>query len=233
MNIIEQITEAFQVAFDDKTLSRNEKRALKKLLKEADLNERKRDILRSKIFDIAEKGMGNYEARFILEWAEDASRLVENSGDGEESDGSSVYFSPGEECRDAIITLIRSARKTLDICVFTISDDEITKAIIDRHKMGTPIRVITDNDKCYDAGSDIFKLNEAGIHVRVDDDAHHMHHKFAIIDRETVLTGSYNWTRSAAKYNEENLLVTKERSVIKRFVDEYDRMWKKEMVDLP
>lgn len=233
MNIIDQITEAFQVAFDDKTLSRNERKALRQLLKEADLDDRKRDILRSKVFDIAEKGMGNYEARFILEWAEDASRLVDSGGEGGGNDASSVYFSPGETCRDAIITLIQSARKSLDICVFTISDNEISDAILARHKMGTPVRLITDNDKCYDAGSDIFRLSEAGIHVKVDDTTHHMHHKYAVVDREVVLTGSYNWTRSAAQYNEENLLVTREKSVISRYQEEFNRMWKKEMVDLP
>ena len=232
MNIIDQISHAFQIAFDDKNLSRNERKALKKMLKEANLDQRKKDILRSRIFDIAEKGMGNYESRFVLEWAEDASRLLEASGSDDDDSGSSVYFSPGEECRDAIITLIRSARRSLDICVFTISDDEISKAILDRHKMGTPIRLISDNDKCHDAGSDIFRLNDAGIHVRLDDTDHHMHHKFAVVDREVLLTGSYNWTRSAAKYNEENILVTRERGVVAEFQKEFDRLWKKEMVDL-
>jgi len=34
-----------------------------------------------------------------------------------------------------------------------------------------------------------------------------MHQKFAVIDRSVVLTGSYNWTASADKFNHENLLL--------------------------
>ena len=34
-----------------------------------------------------------------------------------------------------------------------------------------------------------------------------MHNKFAVIDDEIVLTGSFNWTSAAANNNQENLVV--------------------------
>jgi mitochondrial cardiolipin hydrolase len=52
-----------------------------------------------------------------------------------------------------------------------------------------------------------------------------MHHKFAIIDSRLVLTGSYNWTRSAAEYNHENLLVTNSKQAIGQFEKEFNRLW--------
>jgi len=54
-----------------------------------------------------------------------------------------------------------------------------------------------------------------------------MHHKFAILDGETLLTGSYNWTRGAARDNEENLVVTTDLRFIAPFVDTFDRLWEK------
>jgi len=54
----------------------------------------------------------------------------------------------------------------------------------------------------------------------------HMHHKFAIMD-ETLLTGSYNWTRSAAQRNYENILVTEERGLLREFTKEFDQLWSK------
>lgn len=227
MSIIDQLASAFDQTFNDQQLSRNERRALKSLLKDQTLDQRKKDILRSKIFDIAEKGMGNQEARFVLEWVEDASRLLDKLGEDEAESGSSVYFSPGEACKDAIISQIRSARRSLDICVFTISDNDISGAIKDRHRMGTPIRIITDNDKLYDKGSDIRDLADAGLDIRVDMTEYHMHHKFAVVDGRSVITGSYNWTRSAAKYNEENILVTQESNVVKQYDRAFKEMWKK------
>ena len=76
------------------------------------------------------------------------------------------------------------------------------------------LRIITDNEKAYDAGSDVTRFQDAKIPLRVDDTPFHMHHKFAVFDREILLTGSYNWTRSAARYNEENLIVTEDPRLV-------------------
>lgn len=89
------------------------------------------------------------------------------------------------------------------------------------------MRVLTDNEKASDLGSDIARIAEAGIPVAVDESDKHMHHKFAIFDASVVITGSYNWTRSAATYNEENLVTTGEPSLVRAFSEEFDRLWKK------
>ncbi|HZD41304.1 MAG TPA: phospholipase D-like domain-containing protein, partial [Terriglobales bacterium] len=41
----------------------------------------------------------------------------------------------------------------------------------------------------------------------VDKERGLMHQKFAVIDRQTVFTGSYNWTHAAESLNDENLLL--------------------------
>jgi phosphatidylserine/phosphatidylglycerophosphate/cardiolipin synthase-like enzyme len=66
---------------------------------------------------------------------------------------------------------------------------------------------------------------KAGIDVRVDYTDHHMHHKFAVIDERTVMTGSYNWTRSAALYNHENILITGDKAIVKEYLKEFHRLW--------
>ena len=139
--------------------------------------------------------------------------------------GNHAYFSPGDACLNAIITAINGAQSSLKVCVFTISDDRITRAILQAHRSGVAVKVLTDNEKLYDKGSDIRELVQAGVPVRVDNTANHMHHKFAIMDNQTVLTGSYNWTRSAALYNHENLIVTNEKTMVADFCQEFDRLW--------
>lgn len=136
-----------------------------------------------------------------------------------------VYFSPSEDCRNAIIREIENATSELKICVFTISDDKIASAILKAHQRDVRVTIITDNDKSSDVGSDIKLLFEKGIQVKTDTSTNHMHHKFMVADGRTTITGSYNWTNSAARYNQENIIVTKDQGVANSFIKEYDRLW--------
>ncbi len=136
-----------------------------------------------------------------------------------------VFFSPGDDCVNHIIELINNASSQIDICVFTISDDRITRAIVDAMRNKVQIRIISDNDKLFDTGSDIHDLSRIGLEVKIDNSTNHMHHKFCIIDKKIALTGSYNWTRSAALYNQENLLSTENSMVVEKFSAEFERLW--------
>ena len=53
-----------------------------------------------------------------------------------------------------------------------------------------------------------------------------MHHKFAVADSNQVLTGSYNWTRSAARENEENIVVTNAPELVSAFTRQFEQLWK-------
>ena len=136
-----------------------------------------------------------------------------------------VAFSPGDDCLEVIRDEFARARKKVDVCVFTITDDRIRAAMLDAKRRGVAIRVISDNDKSMDEGSDVEPLRHAGVEVRVDFTEAHMHHKFAVFDGARLLTGSYNWTRSAANYNQENLVVTPDPAVVERFAREFERLW--------
>ena len=136
-----------------------------------------------------------------------------------------VFFSPGEDCVNHIIDLINVAYTQLDICVFTISDDRISRAIVEAMKNGVEIRIISDNFKVEDTGSDIEDLSRVGIPVKLDTSDNHMHHKFMIVDNKIVLTGSYNWTRSAALYNQENIISMDDEEVVSKFSNEFEKLW--------
>ncbi|MCP4131357.1 MAG: hypothetical protein GY754_10290, partial [bacterium] len=213
--LTQQLIESFEKTFEDRIFSRPEKRALAQILREENPGKRQLDFLRSSIFDIARNNISGYENKAVLEWLETANKLLiekpqkQNSPIGK----SRVYFSPGNDCLEAIQDELSKARKEINICVFTISDDRIANRIIECRKKGVHVKLITDDDKRFDTGSDIDRLSDAGIEVRIDRTSHHMHHKFTIIDEKLVITGSYNWTRSAAAYNNENILVTEEKTI--------------------
>ncbi|MBK7651722.1 MAG: DUF1669 domain-containing protein [Flammeovirgaceae bacterium] len=160
--------------------------------------------------------------KFIVEWIKDASNALLSHP----TSTSDAYFSPGDTCRNVIIQQIQNAVNQIQICVFTISDDPITEAILTSHKLGKQIRIITDNDKSLDVGSDIERMARQGIEVKMDRTPNHMHHKFMVVDGNAVITGSYNWTRSAALYNHENILLTQDAPVVKSFLKQFDQLWK-------
>jgi phosphatidylserine/phosphatidylglycerophosphate/cardiolipin synthase-like enzyme len=183
---------------------------------EIDLEDYKR--LRSKVFDLAKsQGLHGFD------WLEDAMKILDKAK--EITYSSHAFFSPEDSGQEDLEQLLLSAHKAIWVCVFTISDDKLAKALIHKHKQGLDVKVVTDNDKMYDRGSDVFEMKEAGIPVKIDDTRHHMHHKFAIVDKEILVNGSYNWTRSADEYNHENLIITKDEALVKDFTQEFKKLW--------
>jgi len=210
-------------SIEDDFLSKAERKSLKERIAELPLNEQQLNFLRGKVYELANEKVTPVNYRFMVEWIKDANSAL--SITNKPTSTSDAFFSPGDTCRNVIIQQIRSAVNQLQICVFTISDDMITDAIVTSHKRGTRIKIITDNDKSLDEGSDIEQLANAGIDVKIDRTPNHMHHKFMLVDGKTLITGSYNWTRSAARFNHENILLTTEAGVIKSFVKEFDQLW--------
>ncbi len=138
---------------------------------------------------------------------------------------STVLFSPEDDCTEMLIDFIKSSENKIEICVFTITDDRIASAILSAHSHRKKIRIITDNEKAYDSGSDIRKFAHAGIPVKVDVTSQHMHNKFAIADDSLLLTGSFNWTRTAAEHNRENILITPDEYIVHSFVKQFQYLW--------
>lgn len=130
---MEELIEQLRQGIQDEVFSKPERKSIRALVAEKHLDEQQLNFLRSKIYDLANEKITPTNYKFILEWVKNAnSALVTN-----QSSSSDAYFSPGEECRNVIISQIRAATSHLQICVFTISDDYITDAIISSHKRGT------------------------------------------------------------------------------------------------
>lgn len=206
------------------TMTSSDRKELKAVIKELRPDKHQLAFLRSRIFDLSKEALATMPAEQIIVWLEEANKLLlPDESYNEPYD--LVTFSPGTDGQSLIKSQLASAIKSLDICVFTISDNTISDVIIQKHRQGIQLRILTDLQKQYDAGSDIEILKNAGITVRFDSSDQHMHHKFAIIDGERLLNGSYNWTRSAADYNFENLLVTNDEGLVKPFAKEFERLW--------
>ena len=136
-----------------------------------------------------------------------------------------VYFSPGTDILESISVLLSQATKSLDLCIFTITDGRLAADLLECLERGINVRIITDNDKMYDNGSVIQDLKNAGIPIKIDHSRYHMHHKFGIIDSRIIFTGSFNWTYTASSHNQENMLVTTNFDIVKQYEDQFELLW--------
>ena len=220
------LMQIFEKTFDDKKITTSERKAVLRILGAKSLTKHKVDLLRSKLFKFALNAVSGTKNAQIITWLEEAVKTI-NVAVMVKTVRNEVYFSPGTDCLKAILSELGSATRTIDICVFTISDNRIANQIKYCYQKGVKIRILTDNDKTYDTGSDIDELAKNRIPVRIDRTSNHMHHKFAIIDSKSVITGSYNWTRSAERYNHENVLITDEAGVVTKYQKEFNKLWKK------
>ncbi|MEK6234519.1 MAG: phospholipase D-like domain-containing protein [Planctomycetales bacterium] len=213
---------------EDRRMSRNEKRALKDVFKETGLRKNELQLLRSKAFDLARAENADPEMREVLQWLEDTVNALDSVAPPKPKpkSKSQAYFSPGDDCPRKIASMFENAARKVDVCVFTITDNRIANAVLEAHRRGVTVRIISDDDKAGDAGSDVNRLEQSGLAVRVDRSRYHMHHKYALFDNSSLLTGSYNWTRGAAEYNEENFIITTEDHLVKSFSKQFNKLWK-------
>jgi phosphatidylserine/phosphatidylglycerophosphate/cardiolipin synthase-like enzyme len=221
-----EIIQLIQDSISDNVLVTSEKKQIQYLIREKGFDKRELDILRSEIFKIARAHQNQIPVSNLIDWIEKTTKLTlaEKQNPKEYSH---AFFSPGSACKNAIIHHLKHAKNTVEICVFTISDNNITHQILATHKRGIHVKIITDDDKINDLGSDIRELHNSGIPVKVDGTRSLMHNKFCIIDKQLIITGSYNWTNSAANRNFENILVNNDAKVVKSYQQEFEHLWER------
>lgn len=219
----DKLEAALRESLEDRRLSREERHDLKALLGNDVLDDEGRAFVRNRVFAVAREVADATPSPALLDWAQDVIKALEAKH--KRTSQLEVFFSPGEECLQTIQRLLRWCKTSADICVFTITDNRVSEAIGECASRGVRVRVISDNDKSGDTGSDVNRLDRQGIDVRLDRSEHHMHHKFAIFDNAKALTGSYNWTRSAAAHNRENVLVSDDPRAVDGFAREFERLW--------
>lgn len=221
---MDEIIEFLKSSFKTKEFYSRDKQTLKNLIKAKKPSNHELNVLRSQFFELAQSDSSDAETIRLVTWLEEINKCLLPVKDKNEVENR-CYFSPGDDCENAIVSCIRNAKHSIKICVFTISENVITNEIIAAKKRGVSVTIITDNDKLNDKGSDIRWLADEGVRIRIDESSSHMHHKFCIVDREILLTGSYNWTKSAADRNQENLLVTEDPKMVKAYLKEFEKLW--------
>ncbi len=143
--------------------------------------------------------------------------------------------------------LLSATRKQLDLALFVFSDQGLANAMANLQQQGVSIRLLADPGFANRAFSEVLDLlgtklpdhrcgleaanrpwqrplESVGTPRLASGDK--LHHKLAVIDQRTVITGSFNWSPSAAHQNDETLLVFDSPLLAAHFSAEIDRLWK-------
>lgn len=104
---------------------------------------------------------------------------------------------------------------------YSFTSAPIAEALVRAHKRGVKIRVLLDKSQKTEKYSSADFLTNAGISTKIDAAHAIAHNKFMIIDNETVITGSFNFTKAAEESNAENLLVVRDKELASRYIENW------------
>ncbi len=136
------------------------------------------------------------------------------------------HFFPNVDNEVKVVNMLRTSKKTIDIAIFTLTNDRIFAGIQEAFHRGVKVRLIADDECCKMMGSDVVKVAALGIPAKTDSNIKaHMHHKFAVIDNSVLITGSFNWTMQAVKMNQENILFYENPDLANQYTEEFNRLW--------
>ena len=167
------------------------------------------------------------------------------------SDRAGVLFAPHRrDDPDHGLELIRQqleqAQRSIDLALFVFSAQELADVLAIKREQGVQIRVLVDPGfahRSYSEWLDLKGLAMADHRCRLEAGNNpwetplktvgtprlargdKLHHKFAVIDGKTVITGSFNWSPAAAHTNDETLLVIHSPTLAAHFTREMDRLW--------
>lgn len=141
-----------------------------------------------------------------------------------------ALFSPDDDPKKILLGLIYAEQHAITIAIFSLTDYDICKALINAAQRGVRIEIIADRGCAASEWSRISKLFQAGIPVSVcpSDPTSKaiMHNKFAIFslnltNKPLIWTGSFNFTYSAANWNQENALVLDDPELIQSYLKQF------------
>ena len=136
------------------------------------------------------------------------------------------YFAPHDKCADHLTRLVQETQKSLDFLAFSFTHHGIGRAVMDKAQFnGVKVRGVFEKTQTASGHSEYGAMHSLGLDVWLDGNPRNMHHKVMVIDGATTVTGSFNFSESADKSNDENILFIRNNpTVAGLFTAEADRV---------
>jgi phosphatidylserine/phosphatidylglycerophosphate/cardiolipin synthase-like enzyme len=126
-----------------------------------------------------------------------------------------VCFTPGGNCTQDVVNAIGDAKKQILVQAYSFTSAPIARALMMAHERGVDVKVILDKSQKTQKYSSATFLANQNIPTWIDYKVAIAHNKVMIIDGNTVITGSFNFTSAAQNKNAENLLILRNDKMAK------------------
>ena len=133
------------------------------------------------------------------------------------------YFSPEDDVMSKLVGYVQGAKKSVHFMIFTYTHQDLSDAMIARAKAGVDVQGVIENRGASQGA--MVPLACAKLPVKLDGNKYTMHHKVIILDGNTVITGSFNFTQSADKENDDNVIVIHSAAVAAQYEQEYQKIY--------
>ena len=145
------------------------------------------------------------------------------------------------------------AKKSVNLALFVFSAQRLANTLEIEAQRGVAVRALIDSNFIYRSYSEGLDMMGATLieHCRLEADnrpwkqplttvgvpmlpmGDRLHHKFGVVDQNTVITGSHNWSEAANHGNDETLLAIASPVVAAHFEREFDRLYKGAILGIP
>ena len=136
-----------------------------------------------------------------------------------------VFFSPDAQTDRAIARAVGEARRRVWIAGYFFTSSTIAKALDQAKSRGLDVRVLLDRSQVTLRYSSATYFHNQGVPLWINARYPVMHHKFLLIDADTVGFGSMNFTRAGAQQNAENFnLFRRWPQLAETYAQEFERL---------
>jgi phosphatidylserine/phosphatidylglycerophosphate/cardiolipin synthase-like enzyme len=136
-----------------------------------------------------------------------------------------VYFSPEDRPAQYVLQRLEQATTSIRFMTFSFTSDPIAQAMIAKTEAGLTVQGVFERQNASGSGAEFQTLSAGGVDVLEDGNCYIMHHKVIVIDDRIVITGSYNFTASAERDNDENLVIIEDPTLARAYLDEFERLY--------
>lgn len=127
-------------------------------------------------------------------------------------------FTPYQKCQKLLIETIEKSTGSILVMAYYITAEPIINALIEAKERGVTVQIIVDPSQIKKP-KHLALFLEKGVDVFYDDTVAIAHNKVMVLDHQTIVSGSYNFTHSAEKRNAENLLILYNPDLAKLYED--------------
>ena len=136
-----------------------------------------------------------------------------------------ILFAAEDNAIEQIISYINTAKSSIQFMAFSFTQDDLEAAMMARAEAGVDLRGIFETRGSETEFSELGAMFCAGYPMRQDGNPGTFHHKVIVIDGQTVITGSLNFSDNANDSNDENVVIISDPAIAGLYLQEFDRRW--------